>query len=651
MWSASNTCPWREGTDMERPVIRRLVFTLCIVCGGASNAFAVSASKVLDKEQMEKMELLADIARAGSDSRVISSRIDTSKRTKSVTTPTPPVLISIQGDPAFVYTRGKDYGVPEGKLEFAMRCRGNGVVDLSMILRAVPPTNVNTGKLMPLSMYMKPGEDYDLVINGKVFPVQWAETIPNYALLVRVVASMSASGEVLSSLRGNTALSYYLKQPVEVIGSNEVRVLRGRVDLISFRDDVGLLLEHCRAGNPNPMDQEMGPATNITDSPMPAAPIEVNLDFLPVNERHEFTRILKGEPRSMEASLRQPFLNFFAFHIAFWEECGPDSDAPMDYYFTTPLSQLRLVGIYKDDYAAFVVAASAFQPLSRLIYDREFSNDFSFSVVTDRFDQLMLKKKEMWFRIIENYGCSGRIQNTFRKAVNNDLPYFEYKDGSRRVLVEYERTSFELNLPQPLKLEMSRQIGAAEIASVNDAIFNNSYPSQVLRSIAIGNFAQVGRLEADLTEVASNPFAGNPNNAMSKFLSSAMAVDTAMRRQSNIITAYAIARMHILGKCGDDTLTYQQDRIYWTDYTNGLGQYVGSSAPTYQTDYAEIPLKFNDVVKSQNSITASDFLSREVGAVVSKLSCRSRLRRQLEDNMIAYFKGRDPAHIAPISGN
>lgn len=294
---------------MERPVIRRLVFTLCIVCGGASNAFAVSASKVLDKEQMEKMELLADIARAGSDSRVISSRIDTSKRTKSVTTPTPPVLISIQGDPAFVYTRGKDYGVPEGKLEFAMRCRGNGVVDLSMILRAVPPTNVNTGKLMPLSMYMKPGEDYDLVINGKVFPVQWAETIPNYALLVRVVASMSASGEVLSSLRGNTALSYYLKQPVEVIGSNEVRVLRGRVDLISFRDDVGLLLEHCRAGNPNPMDQEMGPATNITDSPMPAAPIEVNLDFLPVNERHEFTRILKGEPRSMEASLRQPFLD------------------------------------------------------------------------------------------------------------------------------------------------------------------------------------------------------------------------------------------------------------------------------------------------------------------------------------------------------
>lgn len=47
----------------------------------------------------------------------------------------------------------------------------------------------------------------------------------------------------------------------------------------------------------------------------------------------------------------------------------------------------------------------------------------------------------------------------------------------------------------------------------------------------------------------------------------------------------------------------------------------------------------------------SNFLSSQMATIISRLSCDSPTRVQLEDNLIAYFNGSEPAHIGPISND
>ncbi|RUR28948.1 hypothetical protein ELY33_13265 [Vreelandella andesensis] len=538
-----------------------------------------------------------------------------------------------------------------------MRCRGNGIVDMSLVVRGVPPSDSNTGKLLPVSIDLEPGESYPLRISpygqnlDYTLPVEWVETFPDYSLLLRVAGSARADDPFFTSLRGTTNFSYQLRTPATVTGrENELVWLGGGLDFSSFREDVAPLLEHCRAGNTNPMDREMGPAVEIAATPM-ATLLDVNLDFLPESQRQSFRRILEGERWSSESSPRLPLLTYFAFHQAYWERCATTSDVPMSFYMTTPLPKVRTIGIQDEDYASFVVSASVYPQVSRETYDNEIRNDFSFDVVTQRFDEAMERQKDAWLSVFAHHGCSGEVYDAFREAVSNNLPYLEYRNGSREVIVDFGGTSFDIRLPQPINLEMAREIAAAEMASVNNSLFTRDYPGQILRSIAVGNFALADRIEDEFIAAIVNPFVGNSENPILKLLKPLMEFESAMKRQSNIIAAYAVGRMHILGSCGEPTTSYQQDTVYWTEYTNGLGQYVSSSAESRKTDYASVPSKFDSIVRTHNSITTSAFLSSQMATIISRLSCDSSIRVQLEDNLIAYFNGSAPAHIRPISND
>lgn len=100
----------------------------------ATSVFAQDSVRADDVLDIQEIERVADIARAGNDPRITASLADQSGRDKNRTKPTPPVLVSIQGDPAFVYTRGAHYDVPEGEPEFVMRCRGDGIIDMTSIV-------------------------------------------------------------------------------------------------------------------------------------------------------------------------------------------------------------------------------------------------------------------------------------------------------------------------------------------------------------------------------------------------------------------------------------------------------------------------------------------------------------------------------------
>ena len=610
---------------------------------------SVPAHEALD---MQKLTRIADVARQGANPRITASRRDESKRGKDRTQASSLILVSVDGAPAFVYKRGRYYNVPEGEIEFVMRCRGNGVVDLSTILWAVGDADRDTGMIKEVGVVLEPGVNYQLLIRpyGQdlefLMPVQWAETYPSHGLLVRVAGSARADASFFKSLRGTTNFSYQLKK------DGRFTPLSGGLDFSTFRSDVAPLLEHCRAGKGNRvgnlnLDLITAPAT-VAEPEEPAA--DVNLDFLSRGEARSFRRVYEGRRPSETASLRVLMLTYFGFHIAYWEHCAQASDEPMHFYVTTPLSEVRIIGILAEDYAPFVIGASTYDQVSREIYDGEVRNDFTFRVMTQRFDEVLERRQEAWKRVFSNYGCSGEAFKAFRKGVRGHFPWLEYQDKSREVLVDFGGRSFEVELELPVDIGLTRKVGAAEAASVGDNIFTRNYPGLVLRSIAIGNFELVDRIEDEFIAQASNPFGGNPDNAMSQWLRGMMQFESSMLRQANITTAYALGRMQILGACGDAVTPYQQDKVYWTEYISGLGQYISSSPETRSTDYALVLKKFDQVVRRQNSITTSDFLSREMAGIIGKLSCESPIRLQLEDNLIAYFNGSTPVHIRPLSG-
>jgi len=611
---------------------------------------SVPAHEALD---MESLERLADLARDGTSPRITASRRDESKRDKNRTEASSLILVSIDGAPAFAYRRGNYYKVPEGEIEFVMSCRGNGVIDLSTILWAVGDTDYDTGKIKEVGVVLEPNVNYQLRIRpyGQdlefLMPVQWTETYPSHGLLVRVAGSARADTSFFRSLRGTTNFSYQLKK------EGRFTPLSGGLNFSTFRSDIAPLLEHCRAGKSNPMDgldvEKITAHASVAEPEKPTAIADVNLGFLSQGEARTFRRIYKGDRPSETASRRVRMLTYFGFHIAYWEQCNESASEPMPFYVTTPLSKIRIIGILEDDYAPFVIGASAYNQVSREIYDGEVRNDFTFRVMTQRFDDVLDGRINAWKRVFSNHGCSGDVFDAFRKGVRGQFPWLEYQEKSRNVLVDFGGRTFEVELETPVDIGLARNVGAAEAASTGDTIFTRSYPGLVLRSIAIGNFELADRVEDEFIEQASNPFGGDPDNPMSEWLGSMMKFESSMTRQANIITAYALGRMQVLGACGDAVTPYSQDRVYWTEYTNGLGQYISSSPETRTTDHALVLNKFDRVVRRQNSITTSDFLSREMATIIGKLSCESPIRLRLEDNLIAYFNGSGPVHVQSLS--
>lgn len=636
---------------MKRPLLAFAWVLFIFFLGPVTPASSNTSIPTHEALHMEALARFADFALKEASPRINASRRDEIVKEKGRAPESPLVLVSVDGEPAFVYKRGRYHEAYEGDFEFVMRCRGDGVIDISTILWAVGDTDYNTGKIKEVGVVLEPGVTYQLRIApyGQdlefLVPVQWAATYPSHGLLVRVEGAARADAPFFKSLRGTTNFAYQLKK------DGRFTPLSGGLDFSTFRSEVAPLLEHCRTGKSNPMDSLnldlINPSATVPQTEEPAA--EVNLGFLPRDEARSFHRIYEGDRPSPTASPRVLMLTYFGFHIAYWDECAESSSEPMHFYMTTPLSKIRTIGILEDDYAPFVIGASTYDQVSREIYDGEIRNDFTFPVMTKRFDEVLERRTDAWKRVFSNHGCSGAVFNAFRKGVRNQFPWLEYQDKSREVLVDFGGRSFDVKLETPIDIELTRQIGAVEAASsTGDDIFTRSYPGLVLRGIAVGNFELVNRIEDEFIKQASNPFGGNPDNAMSQFLAGMMQFESSMKRQANIMTAYALGRMKILGACGDPVTPYQQSRVYWTEYTNGLGQYISSSSETRSTDHALVLNKFERMVRTQNSITTSDFLAREMAVIIDKLSCENPVRLQLEDNMIAYFNGRNPVHIRPL---
>ncbi|SBR50224.1 hypothetical protein [Halomonas sp. HL-93] len=425
----------------------RFISLPLLLCS-ATTAFSQESASAADVLDIEEIERIADIARAGSDPRITASLADQSGRDENRTTATPPVLVSIQGDPAFVYTRGANYDVPEGEPEFVMRCRGDGIIDLTSVV----------SQLMDDPLELNPDDEYSLNIRpyGQTLefsmPVALGERFSSDRHVVRVSGSARADASFFTRLKGTTNFAYQLKR------NGAFLPMSGGLDFSTFRADVGPLLEYCRAGKPNPLESidldEIVIAEN--NSRPDEAPTEIDLSFLDQSQARTFQRIYEGRRSPLESSLRPRMLNYLAFHLAYGEGCASATDEPMFSYKTTPLTEVQTVSILEDDFAPFVLTASTYEDVSREIYDSELRNDFSFSVLSQRFDELLQRQQEGFMRVFTHHGCSGVVFDRLRQNIREDLPWYDYSDGGRDVVVDFGGRQFDLWLSQPIDIALAR---------------------------------------------------------------------------------------------------------------------------------------------------------------------------------------------------
>ena len=216
------------------------------------------------------LERVADLAREGADPQLTASIADESRREEGRTSQTPPVLVSKDGDPAFVYTRGGFYDIPEGRLEFVMSCRGDGIIDLSVIVSQLlgqPWDGLDSAATYELH-FNAYGQDQTYMI-----PVRLIETFPSHQLIARMGGSAPVQHPFFDALGPTTNLSYQLKHNGQVMREDGAFItLTGGIDLSTFHSSMAPLLTHCRAGNANPLNRVLEPSAELATQTGLASP-------------------------------------------------------------------------------------------------------------------------------------------------------------------------------------------------------------------------------------------------------------------------------------------------------------------------------------------------------------------------------------------
>lgn len=645
----------------------KIISIAAVMALSGAHAHSQSPIDSIEAIDMAEIEHFAGLAQSGTDPRVTASLREQFTESGPQHRTLPAILVSIEGEPAFVYVKerwgSKDSGFRD-VIPFVMRCRGSAVVDLSYHLFGSRPLYQpeeeaaflevagqvkEFGRSVPAVLRLRP---YDVDARYDM-PVAFAFEYDNRSTVdadgkvshinVQLVGAARADDPFFVNLRATGNLAGQL-----MINGQYKSFVTG-VGLETFRASAGPLLEHCRTGSANPMDRDLDPLPDGAATPATVqTPATLDLSFISRSREPYLRRIYLGFPAPTDLPLHMRLTTPLAFYAAYSAACGQNSEIPLDFVHTGIFGRDMVIGVPPEDFASLYATGLIYGPVLQKIYEERASNDYSLRDVMNIHRGDMEEWARDWEAILARHGCVGEISDQLRRNVRAELPFLEYQRGSGRVLVDFGVRQIPVTLSTPIDVEVARQVGRAEAQPGNDAIFTSSYPGMILRAIAVGNFAQVEEINEELREAVSNPFGGDADNLMSKFIRSVMELDSRVSRESGILAAYAIGRTHHLGACGDPITTYTQDAVYWTEYVNGFGQHVSSSPESRRTTTAEVPSKFDAIVRRSNSIDTSWFLDREMAQIVSRMSCDSAARRQLEDNMIAYFNDRAPVHIGAI---
>ncbi|MEM6483212.1 MAG: hypothetical protein AAF681_15315, partial [Pseudomonadota bacterium] len=227
---------------------------------------------------------------------------------------------------------------------------------------------------------------------------------------------------------------------------------------------------------------------------------------------------------------------------------------------------------------------------------------------------------------------SGRISNfmiragwgapTKRMRIVDEANDFLLAKSAQRL-----QPSFKL-LENPLVLS-----GSPEVTPLLQAFMEGDFD---LAELALReNARNVGGAMGDV-QLSSGPFQGSSASIATRTLE-----DT---RFARLIANYALVRVVVHGDCGEATVPIQQTTTTWTEYTNMLGHYRGSSAPTTRTTSADVPARLRLAFLSVNTVEMDTRTFDQIAEIVEQIGCDHPSRQALEENMAAFYEERPPVY-------
>ncbi len=125
-------------------------------------------------------------------------------------------------------------------------------------------------------------------------------------------------------------------------------------------------------------------------------------------------------------------------------------------------------------------------------------------------------------------------------------------------------------------------------------------------------------------------------------------LESVMAPYQGVISAYGIARVQVIGDCGEPVDEMTSTRTTWTEYRNGFGHFTGSSGEVTTSRDLTVPKGFGSIVAGNGNPEVGVLVKMNLGPIVRALGCDSIERRRMEANMLAFFNGRPPAYKAKV---
>lgn len=362
-----------------------------IFCG--ATAYAQPALDAVAALDMEKIERFAALAQAGTDQRFTATTREQFAESGPNFRTLPPILVSVEDEPAFVYVKER---WNEEVITFVMRCRGAGIVDLSFAAFASRPMyspdqeaafDQVAGQIMEFGRSV-PAVARLTTYEGDVaydMPVAVSFTWPGNEstdsednksrIQVQLAGAANSNDQFFRNLRGTTLQGF-------IYVNGQHTPLRVGVDLPNVRTTVGPLLEHCRAGNDNPMDRDIIPMADAPASAVTEEPREdLDLSFLDASRGRIVQRIYQGLPADMDVPLEMRLIVPLAYHLAYSRACGEQQGASFDFVHTDIFDDSTVIAVPPDDFATLVEATLIYGLIMQTLYDEQVRNDFTFREV------------------------------------------------------------------------------------------------------------------------------------------------------------------------------------------------------------------------------------------------------------------------------
>lgn len=213
-----------------------------------------------------------------------------------------------------------------------------------------------------------------------------------------------------------------------------------------------------------------------------------------------------------------------------------------------------------------------------------------------------------------------------------------------RIYLPTEEERYAANRMEELKREAR---GAIRMRDQGD-VFGQSFLGERLRLFSLGYFPALRYLanqHAEMLGQFMNGITGNQYPILGKLLEFGMKVGNVTKPFAGLISAYGIARMRLLGDCGEGGETVTMTTSDWTEYSNGLGVYTGQSGTTVTRDEVRIPKGFGEVLAAAGEPKVGFFASLNIAPIIQDLGCDSDIRRRMEANMLAYYHGDGPVYL------